>query len=161
MNAFRFLMLSLAIVAVAASTAQSAPVGTSKARGVFNSGGWESGGGRSFSRQAYRAPAVRSYAALTATTAPATIVAQAPVEARRYSYAPPAAVRSVPCPPVTAAPSTANAGRRYSYAPAIEPAGRVPVQRYYVPSYSRSTGGGRTVDRWALPKTDPRKYNSR
>lgn len=160
MNAFRFLMLSLAFVAAAAETAQSAPVGTSKARGVFNSGGWESGGGRGFSRQAYRAPAFRSYSAPVTHAAPAPRVAQAPVEARRYSYAPPAAVRSIPCPPVTVAPSTPNAGRRYSFAPAVEPARAVPTQRYYAPSYSRSSGGGRTIDR-ALPKTDPRKYNGR
>ena len=160
MNARKTFVLSLIVVLTAAGAARAAPV-NNKALGIYNSGGWESGGKarsqRSYSNRApatYRAPAMQS--------APAPMVAQAPVEGRRFSYAPSApAMNASPCPQgqTNAAAPSVQSDRRYSYAPTAE-ATAPSTRTYSRPSYS--SGGGRTsVDRWALPKTDARKYNGR
>jgi hypothetical protein len=159
MNAKRVLGLALLIVFAMVAVAAAAP-GTNKARGVYNRGGWELNGGPARHRYTQRAPAI--YHAPIVRAAPAPQVAQAPVEGRRFSYAPAnQAVTLSPCPPVTSFES----GRRYSYAPsagaAVVPQASEPRVYYSQPSYStgrRSTGH---QDLWALPKTDPRKSNSR
>jgi hypothetical protein len=137
------LVLSLAFVLAAGSAFAAAPV-TSKARGIYgNSYGWvSSGGGRSHRSYGYRAstaycpPAASVATAVPAApAAPAAIVAQAPVEGRRFSYAPTAEASA----PAMTAPRTYSSH----------------------PSYSGGGGRRSSIDRWALPKTDPRKYNSR
>jgi hypothetical protein len=160
------LAMSLVLALTTVSAAEAAP-GTNKAQGIFNRGGWESGGmARSRSSYNYRVPS--SYSAPVVQSAPAPMAAQAPEEGRRFSHSPSApAMNSTPCPEGqahgTAPAPTVESGRRYSYAPTAEAtAPSTPsTQTYYSrPSYYR--GGGRsTVDRWALPKTDARKYNSR
>ena len=86
MNVRKTLALSLVLAMTAISAAQAAP-GTSKARGVYNNFGWESGGvGRTRSTYSYRAPAMTS--APVVQSAPAPMMAQAPAEDRRFSYAP-------------------------------------------------------------------------
>jgi hypothetical protein len=159
MNAKRIMGLSLLIVSAMVAVAAAAP-GTNKARGIYNRGGWESSGGPARHRYTQRAPA--TYHAPIVRATPAPQVAQAPVEGRRFSYAPAdQAVTWSPCPPVTSVES----GRRYSYAPstgaAVVPQASAPRVYYSQPRYStgrRSTGHR---DLWALPKTDPRKYSSR
>jgi len=166
MNARRILALSLGVALTAASAAQAAP-GTNKSLGVYNRGGWESGGvARSRMSYSYRAPA--AYSAPVVQSAPEAPVAQAPAESRRFSYEPsvPAAT-SVPCPqaPAAAAAPTVQGERRYSYAPAPEattPSAQPAAPTYYSrPSYSGGSRSRSTVDLWALPKTHPQKYNSR
>jgi hypothetical protein len=164
MNARNALILSLIVVFTAISAAQAAPaIGTNKARGIYNSGGLPS---QRIARSQYRAP-TRYYRAPTAQVAPAPMVAQVPAEGRRFSYAPaPSAAASVPCPPAqaaTAAPA-AEGDRRFSYAPVPETTvAPAPAPRVYSaqPSYSGRRVTRSTVDRWALPKTDPRKYSTR
>jgi hypothetical protein len=160
MNATRIFSSAIILGMLGASLAQAAP--PAKARGDYRPNFGRIQSSSSWSGTRYRAPVVRS-APVIASPAP-TIVAQAPTEIRRFSYAPqaPAATSAPtvvnPCPPVT----TVESGRRFSYAPApaVEP---VPVVRSYQPAYNRpayrSGGGGR--DLWALPKTDARKYSSR
>jgi hypothetical protein len=157
MNATRMFSLAIVLGMLGASFAHAAP--PAKARGDYRPNYGRVQRSSSWSGTRYRAPVVRSAPAY----APA-VIAQAPTEVRRFSYAPQApAVTTAPtvvnpCPPVT----TVESGRRFSYAPApaVESA---PVVRSYQPAYSRpvyrSGGGGR--DLWALPKTDPRKYSSR
>ena len=158
MNVRKTLVLSSVLALTAVSAVQAAP-GTNKARGVYNSGGWESGGtSRSRSSHSYRAPVVQS--------APAPMVAQAPEEGRRFSYAPSGSVvTGSPCPTVQGPAPAVDSGRRYSYAPEAEstvaPSVSSPRTYYSRPSYSAGGRSGGNVDRWALPKTDPRKYNSR
>jgi hypothetical protein len=159
MNARRVFTLSLLILLATASAAAAAP-GTNKARGVYNRFGWESNGGSARHRYAQRAPA--TYHAPLVRSVESPQVAQAPVEARRFSYAPaPQGGVSVPCPP---APAVDN-GRRYSYAPATEaaaaPQSTAPRVYYSRPSYGTRVRSGGQADLWALPKTDPRKFNSR
>jgi len=164
MNARRTFVLSLAIVLTAAATAQAGPgIGTPKARGEFGGYGWVSPGS---TRSAYRAPT--AYRAPVVVESAPAIVAEAPAEGRRFSYAPSdQAVTSNPCPPVQT-PSTApmvESGRRYSYAPTPEAtvtqSAPSPRAYYSTPSYSTGGRSGPGVDRWALPKTDPRKYSTR
>ena len=153
MNARKSFALTLMLAMVAATAAQAGPtIGTPKARGVFGGYGWTQSGP---ARSRYRAPMVYQTPAAAAAS---VATAQAPADARRYSYAPSAPAVGV-CPPVNA-PTTAvpaEGGRRHSYAPAAEvtPA---PRMYYSQPGYSRSGG---SIDRWKLQKTDPRKYNSR
>jgi hypothetical protein len=164
-NALKSLGLSVLLLLTAVSAAAAAPaVGTAKARGVYNTGGWESTGtGRARSSYSYRAPA--TYIAPVVRAADAPQVAQAPVEGRRFSYAPSAPVVSGnTCSPVQAPANTVDNGRRYSYAPGVEStvAPSVSSPTYHArPNYSARSGSGGNVDRWALPKTDPRKYNGR
>jgi hypothetical protein len=159
MNSRRIAMLSLVIGSLAAGTAMAGPViGTAKARGDFGSFGRETQQvTRSRPVYSYRAPA--TYSAPAVQTAPAPMVAQAPEAGRRYSYAP--SVTGSPCPQAQA--PAVDSARRYSYAPteatvapAMEPSTRTYNAR---PSYSGGSRGRSTVDRWALPKTDPRKFN--
>jgi hypothetical protein len=169
MKVRKTLALTLMLVLTSLSVAMAAP-GTNKARGIYNRGGWESGGGMSRSRSSYSYRAPATYSAPMVQAAPAPMVAEAPAEERRFSYAPSQpATGSSPCPQgqahaVTPAPG-GESGRRYSYAPAVESMApsTSPARTYYSsPSYSSGGRGARsTVDRWALPKTDARKYNSR
>jgi hypothetical protein len=165
------LVVILTFSAIAAAPA-GAGVGTNKARGIYSGGGWTSmsgsvrtGGGRGYNAPAtsyvYRAPAIR--------VAPAPMVATAPTEGRRFSYAPapaPAASR-VPCINGRVAAATpAPTARRFSYAPAPE-ASVSPAPTYAPrvdstrPSYSGRSGSGTTIPRFPLLKTDPRKFNTR
>ena len=154
MNSRRIVLLSLVIGLLAVGTAAAAPaIGTAKARGDYGS----------FGRETHRVtrsrPVYRS--APTMQTAPAPMVAQAPEDARRFSYAPPVpATTRVPCPQAPAAAPIVDGTRRYSYAP--ESAGIAPAARTYSPrpSYSGKSGRRSSVERWALPKTDPRKFNN-
>jgi hypothetical protein len=167
MNSRKIAMLSLVIGTLAAGTAMAGSViGTAKARGDFGSFGRET---QQVTRYrpaySYRAPA--TYSAPAVQTAPAPMVAQAPEAGRRFSYAPATpSVTGSPCPQAqtpASAPAVESA-RRYSYAPtaestvapAMEPSARTYGAR---PSYSGGGRGRSTVDRWALPKTDPRKFN--
>jgi hypothetical protein len=169
MNARKTFFLSLAVALTAVSATQAGPVvGTNKARGDFSRGGWEMQSGRAarsqpayrYSAPVYRAPAIQ--------TAPAPMVAQAPEEGRRFSYAPstPAAA-GVPCPPAQAQATTVEEARRFSYAPSTETAvapSVEPAPRIYSsprPSYSAGGRSRLSVERWALPKADPRKYSTR
>jgi hypothetical protein len=155
MKARKILALSSLIVLAMVSAAAAAP-GTNKARGNYSSGGWESGGGPARHRYTQRAPATYQAPLVRAVETPQ--VAQAPVEARRFSYAPSGQVVTNPCPPVTV-----DTGRRYSYAPSttvVAPQASAPRTYSSQPHYSTGSRSG-SVDRWALPKTDPRKYNGR
>lgn len=167
MNSRRIAMLSLIIGSLAASTAMAGPViGTAKARGDFGSFGQETHGvTRSRPAYSYRAPA--TYSAPAVQTAPAPMVAQAPEAGRRFSYAPATpSVTGSPCPQAQthASAPAADSARRYSYAPTTEstvaPAMEPSTRTYNArPSYSGGSRGRSTVDRWALPKTDSRKFN--
>jgi hypothetical protein len=167
MNARKNLTLTLVMLLTAVSTAMAAP-GTNKARGIYNRGGWESGGSVARSQSSYSYQAPTTYSAPVVQASPAPMVAQAPAEGRRFSYSPStSAVNSTPCPQgqahnATVAPPVPS-DRRFSYAPSAEvTAPAVPSTGTYNSRPSYSVGGGsRSVDRWALPKTDPRKYNSR
>lgn len=167
MNSRRIAMLSLVIGSLAAGTAMAGPViGTAKARGDFGSFGREAQQvTRSRPAYSYRAPA--TYSTPAVQTAPAPMVAQAPEAGRRFSYAPATpSVTASPCPQAQthdSAPAVESA-RRYSYAPTTEstaaPAVEPSVRTYNArPSYSGDNRGRSTVDRWALPKTDSRKFN--
>ena len=168
MNARRILTLFVVLAVTAASMAQAGPgVGTNKARGIYSGGGWTSQGvARSQAGYRYRAPATY-YQAPAVQAAPAPMVAQAPADGRRFSYSPSAAATSsVPCPQgqVTASAPAVDGARRFSYEPAPEatvaPA-TAPATRAYSsrPSYLGRSGGRPAVERWALPKTDLRKFN--
>ena len=99
-----------------------------------------------------------------AAAVPAPEVAQAPVDSRRYSYAPATGgtVTTTPCPTTTTVP---QAGRRYSYAPAeasVAPAPTHDPRAYSTrPSYSGRSSGGSTNPQFPLLKTDPKKYSTR
>ena len=156
MKARRILGLSPLIMLTMVAAAAAAP-GTNKARGIYSRGGWESGGGPARHRYSQRAPATYNAPIVRSVEAPQ--VAQAPAEGRRFSYAPSGQVVTSPCPP-----ATVDSGRRYSYAPstpAVAPQSTAPRMYYSQPSYSSGRRSSGHRDLWALPKTDPRKYNSR
>jgi hypothetical protein len=163
-NVRKTLALSVLVLLTAVSAAAAAP-GTNKARGIYNTGGWESGGSaRARSSYSYRAPATYSAPVVRAAEAPQ--IAQTPEEGRRFSYAPSGSVATGnPCLPVQAPTTTFDSGRRYSYAPGEESSvapSVAPSRTYYSgPSHSAGRGTRGNIDLWALPKTDPRKYNSR
>lgn len=162
MNSRKVVMLSLVIGSLATGTAMAGPViGTAKARGDFGSFGRETHSAtRSRPVYSHRAPAI--YSAPAAQTAPAPMVAQAPEAGRRFSYAPSATGCGRPQAPASA--PVVDSARRHSYAPitesnvapAVEPSTRTYNAR---PSYSGGSRSRSTVDRWSLPKTDPRKFN--
>ena len=160
MNSRKIVMLSLVIGSLAAGTAMAGPViGTAKARGDFGSFGRETQQvTRSRAASSYRAPA--TYSAPAVQTAPAPMVAQAPEAGRRFSYAP--SVTGSPCPQTQAlanAPAVESA-RRYSYAPSeTADAPTVSAPRAYSGNSGYTRSRSNTVDRWSLPKTDPRKFN--
>jgi hypothetical protein len=111
----------------------------------------------SYSGRVYRAPAV--------VATPAPMVATAPTEGRRFSYAP-APAAAAPCPSATATAPTTDGARRFSYAPALDatvtPAPAVaPRVNSTRPSYSGRSSSRSTLEQWQLPKTDSRKYLSR
>lgn len=172
MNARKFfsLVVVLTFSAIAAAPAGAA-VGTNKARGIYSGGGWTSmsSGVRTGGRRRYREPATGYvYRAPAARFTPGPMVATAPTEGRRFSYAPaPApAATSVPCVNGrVAAVTPAPTARRFSYAPAPEvtaaPRTAAPRAHYGRPSYSGRSGSGSSIPRFPLPKTDPRKYNTR
>lgn len=153
MNTYKGLILSAVIGSMVASSALAGEViGTEKARGHFSGGGWtQLHEGCHHVDRGYRVvrhhsqPVIvqSTISAAPAATAPAA-VAQAPVEGRRFSYAP---------TPATAQP-----------APATLPASAPPsIERSTVaqPIYSSGHYHHRHVNKYALQKTDPRKYSSR
>jgi hypothetical protein len=136
-----FLMVGLMAASVASARQ---PIGTAKARGDYH--------GFSSSRQSStcNGRSYRTYAPIV-RTAPAPIVAEAPVEGRRFSYDPSAdAEQGVvePAAPIYSGSQVMEGAERSYYSPA--------PQR----SYRAYSGGSRRSDKpaWALPKTDPRKY---
>ncbi len=158
MNASKLIALFLAISVMAPSLGQAGQaLGTAKARGDFRS---YSQAQRSVarsvtrSRPAYRYSAPRSAPMIVESpvirAVPGPVVAQAPVEGRRFSQAPATENQA----PATPSPTTSSAGRRYSYAPAPQYSGS-PVRRYS----GDSEQSGRPT--WSLPKTNPGKYNAR
>lgn len=172
MNARNLFASLVALLMLGASFAEARPaVGTAKARGVYNEfSAPRSGRSTARSQPAYQyrysTPAAPSAPMVVQGPAAASInpqVAQAPAEARRYSYAPAAdgAVTSSPCPMTT----VPEAGRRYSYAPAETSVAPAPAYapRVYSsrPSYSGRSSGGSSNPNFPLLKTDPRKYNTR
>jgi hypothetical protein len=169
MNASKLIALFLAISVMAPSVVQAGQaLGTAKARGDFRPFAEANRSvGRSVtrSRPVYRYSAPRT-APVIVRSAPVireeagAVIAQAPVEARRFSQAPAAENKSAattsanPCQGNSTAAAPSSSGRRYSYAPAPASSG----------NYSRSFSGnsGRSnIPTWSLPKTDSRKYNSR
>lgn len=167
MNAHYLFAPFLALATLGVSIAIAGPtIGTAKARGDYRS--WNAtqsqrSVARSRPAYQYRAPAMQSAPVIVQSQAPvssAPQLAQAPEEARRFSYAPApenAAVAGSPCAPTTTPPQS---GRRYSYAPA-EPADAptVSAPRAYSGNSGYTRSRSNTVDRWSLPKTDPRKFN--
>jgi hypothetical protein len=166
MNA-KFTALFVAMTLFAPILAQAGePIGPAKARGDYR-GFYQSQTqrGRSVtrSRPAYRYSTPRSAPVIVRSEQVipeegGAVIAQAPVEARRFSQAPAAdsgaVADSKPCPEFAPVASQSNSGRRYSYAPATQYSGN-PVRRY------SGNGGRSSQPAWALPKTDPGKYNSR
>jgi hypothetical protein len=156
MNASKLMALFVAISVMAPSFAEAGqPLGPPKARGDFRPY-WEAN--RSVARSITRSRPVYRYSApqsapVIVRSAPViheeegAIIAQAPVEARRFSQAP--AAENAPA--VQPAPTTSSAGRRYSYAPSTGSPMR---------SYSGNVGRS-SQPTWSLPKTDPRKFNAR
>ena len=144
MKTYKSLILSAVIGSMVAGTAMAGNViGTEKARGHFGGYGWtQLHEGRHHVDRGHRAVRYQAQPMVvqSAPAAAAAQVVQAPAEGRRFSYAP-STDGAASAPAVTVAPSSAPA---------------VIVQ----PSYSRSTRRGH-VDKWALQKTDPRKYSSR
>lgn len=169
MNARNLIASILVITIQGVSIAAAGPtIGTAKARGDyrgFNASQSQRSMGYRRPVHQYNAPAVQSSPMIVRSQAKVKLapqVAQAPVEARRFSYAPTpesANVAGSPCVPSTSAP---QAGRRYSYAPAesaAAPAVTAPRDYSGNSGYSPSRSRSSTVDRWSLPKTDPRKFN--
>jgi hypothetical protein len=165
MNA-KFTALLVAMTLFTPMLAQAGEaIGPAKARGDYR-GFYQSQTqrGRSVtrSRPAYRYGTPRSTPVIVQAPVireeEGAVIAQAPVEARRFSQAPAAdggaVANSKPCPESAPVASQPNSGRRYSYAPATQYSGN-PV-RSYSGNVSR-----RSQPAWALPKTDPGKYNSR
>ena len=143
---------------------------------------------RSRSTHPFRSPAIQS--SPTIAQSPAAVspapqvaqaqtaqVAQAPTESRRFSYAPatdPATRAGVVGDGSSASTNVPPQGdRRFSYAPtesAVTPTGATPVlcaplttaPRVHSSNLgsSRSCRGTTSLDRWALPKTDSRKFNN-
>jgi hypothetical protein len=157
-----------AVLALTSIGSAAAAVNNVNSRGQFvPMGSNQVAARRSFTRPSYSR---RVYSAPAVIAAPAPMVAAAPTEGRRFSYAPSTGQQvGGPCAAVTSAPSTAattDTTRRFSYEPApqtsVEAAPRTPV--YSTPSYARrpATSSRRSsVELWQLPKTDPRKYGGR
>ena len=93
------------------------------------------------------------------------VIAQAPVEARRFSQAPADENQTAvttsgnPCQGTSVASAPSSSGRRYSYAPDSS----APAMSYSgSPARSYSGNVGRSSQPlWSLPKTDSRKFNAR
>jgi hypothetical protein len=153
-----FAVLALTTVEIA-----SAAVNNMNSRGQFVPMGSNQVAARrsyarpSYSGRVYRAPAV--------IATPAPMVAAAPTEVRRFSYAP-APAAAAPCPKGTATVPTTDGARRFSYAPAPEstvaPAPAAAPRVYTTrPSYSGRSATSSAASPFPLLKTDPRKYNTR
>lgn len=160
------MLLVLGLISV--STVQAGPViGTAKARGDYSSNLGQSRSYASRSRSSYRysTPMVRTAPpAQYREVAPPTAVAQAPVEARRYSYSPAPATAHAASAACGAVTTTAPEGtRRYSYqpAPTVEPAPAMSRQSSYGHGGGTASPNRSSRELWSLPKTDPRKYSSR
>lgn len=166
MNAkFTALFVTLTLIAPSFGVAGE-PIGPAKARGDYR-GFYQSQTQRSRSvarsRPAYRYSTPRSAPVIVQSPVirevpSADAIAQAPVEARRFSQAPAADNSAVatakPCPESTAVTSQPSSGRRYSYAPAPQYSGN-PVRRY------SGNVGRSSQPAWSLPKTAPGKYSTR
>lgn len=144
MTTFKTFVFTAVIGSALASLATAGQViGTEKARGHFGGFGWtQLHEGRHHMNHGHRAVRYQSQPAVvqSAIAAPAA-VAQAPTEGRRFSYAP-STDAAASQPAATVAPSS------------VQP---MMVQ----PTYSRATHHRHSADKWALQKTDPRKYSSR
>jgi len=162
MNARKTIAL-FAVLALTSLEFASAAVNNMNSRGQFvPMGSNQAAARRSYSRPAYSA---RRYRAPAVIATPAPMVATAPAEGRRFSYAP-APTASAPCHNATAAAPTTDGARRFSYAPAPEPTvapAPMTAPRVYStrPSYSGRSNGGSTNPQFPLLKTDPGKYNAR
>jgi hypothetical protein len=165
MNA-KFTALFVTITLFAPMLAQAGEaIGPAKARGDYR-GFYQSQTQRSRSvarsRPAYRYSTPRSAPAIVQTPVigeeEGAVIAQAPVETRRFSQAPAAegsaAASAKPCPESAPVASQPSSGRRYSYAPAPQYSGN-PVRRY------SGNVGHSSQPTWALPKTAPGKYSTR
>jgi hypothetical protein len=141
----------------------SAAVNNMNSRGQFvPMGSNQVAARRSYSRPSYSG---RVYQAPAIVTSPAPMVATAPTEGRRFSYAPVPAV-AAPCPNDAATVPTTDGARRFSYAPApdstVAPAPTTTPRVYSTqPSYSGRSASRSTGSQFPLLKTDPRKYNTR
>ena len=162
MNARKTIAVFAVFVLASVETA-SAAVNNMNSRGQFvPMGSNQVAARRSYSRPAYSG---RVYGAPAVAVAPDPMVATAPTEGRRFSYAP-APAAAAPCPNGTATALTTDGARRFSYAPEPEStvapapmtAPRVSSTR---PSYSGRSSGGSTNPQFPLLKTDPGKYNAR
>jgi len=156
-----------AMLALTSAGSAFAAVNNVNSRGQFVPMGSNLNARHSYSRPAYRGQGSRGYVyrAPAIVAAPAPMVASAPTEGRRFSYAPaaPTVTTGTPCPTDAATAPATNGARRFSYAPEAS-ATTTPapaVTRYYAPrpSYSNRSSGS-NVERWLLPKTDPRKYTT-
>lgn len=167
MNA-KFTALFVALTLFAPMLAQAGDaIGPAKARGDYR-GFYQSQTQRSRSvtrsRPAYRYSTPRSAPVIVQSDVirevPGPVVAQAPSAdaSRRFSQAPAADGGAVatakPCPESSPVASQPSSGRRYSYAPATQYSGNS-VCRY------SGNAAHSSQPTWALPKTDPGKYNSR
>jgi hypothetical protein len=137
---------------LAAGPALAAPVGTAKSLGDYRPFWQSQFGSTSPSYQSYArpvcvrtAPAAPTPAAVAPAPAPAPApaVAQAPSGGRRFSYE----------------PSTATTGgaTAAAVAPVNVMAPAAPAHAY---RHAHRTARHATVNRWALPKTDARKYTT-
>ena len=152
-----------AVLALASVEFASAAVNNMNSRGQFvPMGSNQVAARRSYSRPSYSG---RVYRAPTVIAMPAPMIATAPTEGRRFSYAP-SPVATAPCPNATATVPTTDGARRFSYAPApkstVAPAPTTAPRVYSTrPSYSGRSQSRSTVGQFPLLKTDPRKYNTR
>jgi hypothetical protein len=162
MNFRKLLTLATLLATLAASSALAAPVGTAKARGDYRpfwQSNWNQPAVRhhAYARRSYApmvvasAPAPVAIAAPAATTTSAPQVAQAPDAGRRFSYE-----------PQTAAPQQATAAPAIAPAPQAAPATTMaaPQRMMAAPRHYSRRATRHTPNRWALPKTDPRKYTT-
>lgn len=139
MTTYKGLILSAVIGSMLTSAALAGNViGTEKARGHIGGNGWtQMHEGRHHANYGQRAVRYESRPVIVQSTA----VAQAPVGARRFSYAP--TTDAAASQPATTAPP-------------------VVVQSTVAqPSYYHLATRHHSADKWALQKTDPRKYSSR
>lgn len=158
-----FSMFSLVLVGSAAAAVNNVTADGHFVRmGTLRATAQRNYAGRSY---AYRAPSVRSAPAIAAAQPQA--VAQAPTEARRFSYEPStAAASTVPCPEATASAPVVDGARRFSYEPTPEATAApttAPATQAYSPraNYSGRSGSRASIESWDLQKTDPRKYAAR
>jgi hypothetical protein len=162
MNARKTIAVFAVLVLTSVESA-SAAVNNMNSRGQFvPMGSNQVAARRSYSRPSYSGSVYRA-PAVVATPAP--MIATAPTEGRRFSYAP-APATAAPCPNATATVPTTDGARRFSYAPTPEstvaPAPATSQRVYSTrPSYSGSSDNRSTAQRFPLLKTDPRKYNTR